>query len=274
MKSTKVDRNDIISSGLLELYATGLASAEETQLVLQWASQYPEIADELTQIEKSLQAYSNAFAMPPGSSVKDKIFNQINQPEIAKTVMVSNQKELINKVVPIFSFWKKIAAAATFLLLGSAALNLFLFNKKNAVANQLSNTQQTLAGLQQKNTDMEVDMEVVHNKYSMPVSLTGLEAAPDAAAKIFWMKHTTGEVYIDPSNLPDAPAGKQYQLWGFVDGKPIDGGMIITSKKGSKYRIQKMKTFGRAEAFAVSLEDVKEKPGETPQGPVYVMGKM
>jgi anti-sigma-K factor RskA len=82
----------------------------------------------------------------------------------------------------------------------------------------------------------------------------------------------TGEVYIDPSNLPEAPAGKQYQLWAIVDGKPVDGGMIITTKKDNKYRIQKMKTFGKAEAFAVTLETEGGNP--TPKGDMYVLGKM
>jgi anti-sigma-K factor RskA len=98
-----------------------------------------------------------------------------------------------------------------------------------------------------------------------------LEAAPDAAAKIFWMENT-GEVYIDPSNLPQTPNGMQYQLWAIVDGKPVDGGMILTSKKGDKYRIQKMKTFGKAEAFAVTLET--QAGNTTPKGPMFVMGKM
>ena len=68
------------------------------------------------------------------------------------------------------------------------------------------------------------------------------------------------------------PSDKQYQLWAIVDGKPVDGGMILTSKRGDKYRIQKMKTFGKAEAFAVTLEDEKGNP--TPKGPMFVMGKM
>ena len=82
----------------------------------------------------------------------------------------------------------------------------------------------------------------------------------------------TGEVYIDPSNLPEAPSGKQYQLWAIVDGKPVDGGLIISTKKGDKYQIQKMKTFGKAEAFAVTLETTGGNP--TPKGDMYVMGKM
>jgi hypothetical protein len=269
-----LNRNEIISSGLLELYATGLGSEQESNQVQQWATQYPEVAEELAQIEASIEAYSQANAIQPDASVKEKIFATINQLESAKIINISDNEAEPAKVVAISSLWKKMAAAAVLLLIGSVVENVSLYNKNKDVVSQLSNTQQTLAGLQEKNNNLSADMQVVQNKYSLPVSLTGLEAAPDAAAKIFWMKNTTGEVYIDASNLPEAPTDKQYQLWGFVDGKPVSGGMIITTQKGGKYRIQKMKTFGRAEAFAVSLEDKKDIPGEAPQGPVYVMGKM
>ena len=79
----------------------------------------------------------------------------------------------------------------------------------------------------------------------------------------------TGEVFIDPSNLPDVPKGMQYQLWAIVDGKPVDGGLI---KSDNKSHIQKMKSFGRAEAFAVTLETEGGNP--TPKGNMYVMGKI
>ena len=120
---------------------------------------------------------------------------------------------------------------------------------------------------------MKNDLSVVQSRYSEPVALRGLAAAPEAAAKIFWMKNT-GEVYIDPSNLPEAPEGKQYQLWGIVDGKPVDGGLIISSKKGNQYRIQKMKVFSnvKVQAFAVTLENAGGNP--TPKGEMYVMGQM
>jgi len=155
--------------------------------------------------------------------------------------------------------------------LGSVALNIMMYNQRNDTAKNLQQTEQELASLKEENKVMEGDMQVVQSKYSKPVSLHGLEAAPDAAAKIFWMENT-GEVYIDPSNLPQTPNGMQYQLWAIVDGKPVDGGMILTSKKGDKYRIQKMKTFGKAEAFAVTLET--QAGNITPKGPMFVMGKM
>jgi len=267
-----VEVKDIISSGLLELYATGLASSEEAAQVLQWASQYPEVAEELTQVQAGLDMFANAQAIQPDPSVKDKIFARINEAETAKVVPFVNQKdEHVAKVIPISSFWKRVAAAAVVLLVGSAVLNISLYKKNNNIATELKQNQDLVSSLEDKSRSMETDLQVVQSKYSTPVALNGLETAPDAAAKVFWMKNT-GDVYIDPSSLPGAPKGKQYELWAIVDGKPVNAGIIVTTKKGDRYVIQKMKTFGKAEAFAVTLENEKGNP--TPKGPMFVMGKM
>ncbi len=264
-----MDAQDIISSGILELYATGLASAEEVSQVQHYVSEYPEVAAELEQIEAGMESYARVFSLELSSNVKDKIFARINADEITAGAPVNGTPSSA-KVVNI-SYWKFAAAAAVVLLLGSIALNVLMYNKNSYAATKLQNVEQELASLKEENNLMASDMNVVQNKYSKPVSLKGLEASPGAAAKIFWMENT-GEVYLDPSNLPEAPSGKQYQLWAIVDGKPVDGGMIATSKQGDKYRIQKMKTFGKVDAFAVTLES--EKGNTSPKGPMYVMGKM
>ena len=261
---------EIISSGLLELYAAGATSVSETLQVQEYIKKYPEVAAELSAIEESIEKYAAAFPVQPAPTVKEKIFAQINAGNNAVIIPFNNHDDTA-KVVPISAFWKNSAAAAAVLLLGSVVINILQYNKNNTASNELQKTQQELASMESKAKETEQDMQVVQSKYSMPVSLNGLEAAPDAAAKIFWMKNT-GDVYIDPSNLPDAPEGKQYQLWAIVEGKPVDAGMILTSKKGAKYHIQKMKTFGKVDAFAVTLES--EVGNTAPKGPMYVMGKM
>jgi anti-sigma-K factor RskA len=268
-----LEAKEIISSGILELYATGLASAAEVKQVQLYITRYPEVAAELEQIEAGMELYAQAHGVEPNSTVKDKIFARIERDETAAKVLglSDHPANTPSKVVRMVRYWKFATAASVALLLGSIALNMLMYNKNISTAKNLEQTQQELAGLKEENKLMAGDMEVVQSKYSQPVALHGLEAAPSAAAKIFWMANT-GEVYIDPSNLPDAPSGKQYQLWAIVDGKPIDGGMILTSKKGDKFRIQKMKTFGKAEAFAVTLED--NGGNVTPKGPMFVMGKM
>jgi hypothetical protein len=268
-----VEVKEIISSGLLELYATGLASSVEAAQVLQWAEQYPEVAEELRQIQAGLDMFVSAHSLQPDPSVKDKIFARINDVETAKVVPFATPKnDTVAKVIPISSFWKKMAVAAVVLLTGSTVLNISLYKKNNDTSAELNQSRQLLSSMEDKSRSMENDLQVVQSKYSTPVSLNGLAAAPDAAAKVFWMKNT-GDVYLDPSSLPTTPRGKQYELWAIVNGAPVNAGIIITTKKGDRFSIQKMKTFGKVDAFAISLENENSAPATTP-GLVMVMGKM
>jgi anti-sigma-K factor RskA len=259
-----VEIKDIISSGLLEMFVTGLTTEQETAQVMLWKKQYPEVAIELSAIEKSLESYAFAHSIAPAAGLKQKIESSLQPGH--KIQPVSKVK-----IYNISPYWKWLAAASVLLLLASGVLNYVYYNRLQDSIVSEENYKQELLAQNEKLDRLNQNFTVIQSKYSEPVALHGLPAAPDAAAKIFWMKNT-GEVYIDASNLPEAPAGKQYQLWGIVDGKPVDGGMIIQTKKGNTYDIQKMKSFGKAEAFAVTLETEGGNP--TPKGDMYVMGKM
>ena len=248
-----MNKEAIISSGLLELYAMGLTSAEETRQVEDWVNQYPEIRQELDAIESSLESYAQAHAMQPPSSVKDKIFSHIasEQASDANKISSINAAPATQKIYRIPTYFKVAAAAIIIVLIGSVALNYSYYSKYQSANNELQVAQEKLKQNEQANLAMKTDINVMSDKNSLPVVLKGTPHAPDALAKIYWMKNT-GEVYVDPSNLPSAPAGKQYQLWAIIDGKPVDAGMIST--KQGIYHIQKMKTFGSAQAFAITLE--------------------
>jgi anti-sigma-K factor RskA len=264
-----VNSNDIISSGLLELYASGLTSKEEAQQVQQWIKQYPEVAAEFASIELSLEMLAQENAIQPAATVKEGLFAKINTHKQAPVIpLQANTKTHLHNG----AYWKWAAAAAILLLFGSIAANISLYNKTEQANKDLQQSQQQLALVEESNNDMQEDMHVVQSRYSEPVALHGINIAPDAAAKIFWMKNT-GDVYVDPSNLPDIPEGKQFQLWAIVDGKPVDGGMIVTSQKGTRYRIQKMKSFGSAQAFAITIEKAGGSPTPT-MNQMVVMGKM
>lgn len=268
-----MEKEDIISSALLEMYVLGVASQEERAQVEQWRVQYPEVEAEIKSIEIAMESYAMANGVKPSDTVKEKIFASL-QPmaPAAKVSAVSpattSYTEKPSAKIVTFSPLGRIAAAAAILIL--LVSNVFYYNKYKNAQGQYAEGQQQLAEMNSHLTDMDRDMNIVQSKYSKPVALDGLEAAPDAEAKIFWMKNT-GEVYVDPKNLPMAPQGHQYQLWAIVDGKPVDGGMI-TSKDGKNYNIQKMKSFGKAQAFAITLETNGGNP--EPKGKMYVMGKI
>ena len=278
-----MEKRDIISSGLLEMYATGAASPEEIIQVERWRTEYPEINSELINIEKAMESYAMANAIIPSGIVKDKIFaslqsqrpsfTSVGQSDISAVKPLSDnhssEKSENHSSAKVVSFsFGRIAAAASILLL--LVSNIFYYNKYRNADTKYREGEEQLASMNTHLREMNTDMGIVQSKYSKPIALDGMEAAPDAAAKIFWMKNT-GEVYVDPVNMPMAPSGKQYQLWAFVDGKPVDAGMI-SSKDGKRYTIQKMKTFGKAQAFAITLEAAGGHP--QPEGKIYVMGKI
>ena len=265
-----MEGKDIISSGLIEQYVLGLTNPEDTRLIEELAKSDPEIKSEIEEIQLSLEHYAASFAVQPSSSVKNKVMSRIGSRE-EQTTPVVPVKNAGAKVIGMNSFYKWAAAACFVLLLGSIYLNYSYYNQYHSAANELAATNQTLNEEQKKNSEMNSDMGVVKDKQAMPVVLKGTPHAPQALAKIFWMQNS-GEVYVDPSNLPAAPSGKQYQLWAIVDGKPVDGGMISTSNNDI-FRIQKMKTFGKAQAFAITLEKAGGSPAPT-MDEMYVIAKI
>lgn len=272
-----MDIQEIISSGLLEMHIMGMASLEESAQVKAWMDVYPEVKEEVARIEESLQLYTESHAVVPNPSVKNRLMKAINASSSSVETEQMKDPSAEPRTIRLFES-RMAAAAAVLLLIGSVIFNLYLYNKNEnlqeanlALKKENTNANSTIASLNAEKDEMKHDMEIVQNKYATPVKLNGMEAAPDAVAKIFWMANT-GDVYIDPSNLPDAPKGKQYQLWAIVDGKPVDGGMIVINNQGDKFRIHKMKSFGQAQAFAVTLEDMGGHP--QPEGQMYVMGKL
>ena len=249
----------------------GLASAEEQRDVEGWIKQYPEVADEVRSIEAGLETYAKINAVQPGESVKEKVFSAINKTASTQdSAAIVKEPSAQGKIRSISPAWKWVAAASILLLVASIATNVVYYNKYDTANKDVAQAQHLLAEQQQKNEEMKTDMRYVHDPNSMPVALKGMAPMPDATAKIFWMQNN-GDVMIDASNLPDAPAGMQYQFWAIVDGTPVDGGMIITNDKGKKFRMQKMRSFGKAEAFAISLE---KEGGTTKPTEVVSMGKI
>ncbi len=252
-----MNKEEIISSGLLEAYIMGETTPIENAQVEQWRVQYSEVNDEIISIEKNLEAYAFANAITPANNVKEKITAAIKMPlqKIAQTNGTA-------KVVSVFP-WKNIAAASVALLIGSAIFNVIYFGKYKEASAKNEDNEKTIASLNANLAEEATEMNVVRSKYSLPLKLKPDIAPKDADAKIYWLTNT-GEIYIDPSNLPATPKGMQYQLWAIVDGKAIDAGLIVS--KDGKLRMQKMKTFGKAQAFAVTLEveggvvASKEKP--------------
>ena len=270
--------NDIISSGLLELYVLGLTNEEESAQVFAWKASYPEVEAELHAIENSLEQFDLAKAVSPSFEAKNNLFATIKNKNISNNVLASPSsadnvvKMNTAPVRNINSNLKYAVAASIVLLIGSAIFNMVTYTKYNKANNELAIAQQKLTTQSKDIAALQNNLDVPLNNSSQQVVLKGTATAPTSTAKIFWIRNT-GDVYVEASGLPEASTGMQYQLWAIIDGKPVDAGMLDYNKKGQKYNIQKMKAFGKAQAFAITLEKEGGSPTPTMEK-MYVMSEI
>ena len=67
------------------------------------------------------------------------------------------------------------------------------------------------------------------------------------------------------------PADRQYQLWVFVDGKPIDAGVFDVDPSGKVlFESKDLAAVRTAENFAVTVEPRGGRP--QPSGPIVLIG--
>ncbi len=246
---------EYISSGIVESYVLGLASDEERREFEQRCVQYPEVLAARNAFEMAMEKQALENAIAPPADLKKRIFEEIKE----TTKAVSLPPTPVRKIN-----WAKYAAAASVILLaGSLYFNLNLYNKNKTLQNNYDNTVAKL-------NDVEKDIRILQQNPNVKMaSMKGQEISPASFATVYW-DTTSQDVYLMINNMPKPASDKQYQLWAFLDGKPIDMGLIeITEKPLQLYRLKKAQA---AQAFAITLEKKGRADISKPGGDVYVMG--
>ena len=100
--------------------------------------------------------------------------------------------------------------------------------------------------------------------------LGGHGPQPGARAKVFWSPAAKRGVLV-AANLEPLPADRQYQLWVFVDGKPVDAGVFDVNPSGKTlFESKDLSAVRTAENFAVTVEPRGGLP--QPSGPIVLLG--
>lgn len=268
-----------IESGILEEYVLGTVSPQEKQEVECLSKIYPEIKEELGKLEQALEGYAFEFQTPPPLELKDKIFGQMNfgpeliNEETADPVVEDNTVELHKetKIVPLgasnVSFWPKLAVAASIILAVLSGWALIERNKLEVETGKLASENETLRNTTAFQSSLA---QLYRNPDVKVVRMAGVEKSPESFVVALW-NAKTNEVLLDVQKLPDAPSGKQYQLWSIVDGVPVDMGIL---EGNFNEKVLQMKTAkSSAAAFAITLEKEGGNPSPT-LSEMYVMGKV
>jgi anti-sigma-K factor RskA len=266
-----LDLEAYISSGILESYALGAATQQEAIEVESMVAQHPELALELAQIQSALEEYTLIQEQTPPKDLKQKTQEAIfgtGKTEIPKTNFTVTKNEIFNGTQ---LKWR--AAASWALLALSVGANFYFFNQWKNTENKLVVAESQNTQMAQNETILKANYEskiaILNNYDFKKVILKGGDASPNAIASIYFNPKSQ-EVYLTSMDMPELPAGKEYQLWAIIDNKPVDAGLVA-----ERDSLGKLKLSPNATAFAISLEN---KGGSTtaegPKGAVIVVGSV
>ena len=276
-----MDKQAFIQSGIIEAYVLGLSTTEENLQVEELSDQHPEISQAIEDFSTSIEKELNANAIIPPQSVKHNLMNALQdefkpvQQKNAPLTVASKNEFPDNAIVKNIFPWKMAAAASVILLLVSAAFNFHYYGKYTTAKTENENL------MADRNT-LQANIQVYKTSITQFESATAMMADPDmimvkmggqgsnenSMATVFWDSKTK-EVYLMPNKLPAPIAGKQYQLWALVDGKPVDAGLMDANCIG----VCKLKNISEADAFAITLEAQGGSPTPT-LSQLFVLGKV
>ena len=267
---------EYIESGSIESCVLGLADQAEQQELERLCAAYPEVRAARDAFEASLEASAMAGAIAPPSSLRDSIFEKISHSTSTVSTPTASIVEMPTRELSSAGGWKKyLAAASVILLAGSAALNLYLYNRyqqSDSLYKDLLAQQQQLAEnnskIQTRLSELKTDLDRIKNPNIQPIKMTAVNNT-NSLTTVYWDK-SSAEIYLLVNQLPKPEAGKQYQLWAIVNGKPVDAGIIDVEPGDGLVR---MKNIPGAEAFAITLENAGGSQSPTLTA-MYVLGKV
>jgi anti-sigma-K factor RskA len=245
-----------ISSGIVEQYVLGLCTPEEKAELERKRLLDPTLHQAILDAEQRLEALYLAQAAQPDGKTDQKILATLESlaPPQARRVPLRTAS----------LWWKRVAAVSLGFLLLSGVGNYLQLKR---------NRQQSLeiARLSSQPPSLPVaDFAVMRNPRITPVAMLGVGIHSICRCTMFWDKQT-GKVYIMIHHLPQTGASTDYQLWAFVDGKPVSVGIVNDSVRDRFIEMEGMPA--GATEFTVTLEPAKGSATPT-EAETYLRGRI
>jgi len=270
-----MDPKEYISSGKLEEYVLGLGSSESMQEVECMARVFPEVKVEILALQITLEKNIMETQVAPPPHLKKQILDTIDQ---LPNEVTTPSPAIPTGSAPAVKKGKWFSGLIALLLLLLATLSLLNFRKNQQLTAELDNYKSEQLELNKNAEELNRMLEVRKHELRLlrdpgmaAITLTGTPLSPASLAKVYWGK-TNQEVYLEVHQLPAPPSGKQYQLWGIVQGKPVDLG-IFDIPAPSDSALIKMKDVQGVTTFAVTLEPTGGNPDPT-LDQMYVAGNV
>ena len=263
-----MDIQQYILSGAIEAYVLGIASAEEARELELLSEQYPEIAAALSDCRLTMESYARMHAQEAPGELKGQIWKQIAEQDIIPDSSPVMPQPVTPAPLRRASWAPAAMAAALGLLIGTTWMNIRSGSDKRILQNEIAQLRAGQSQMQQQMDLYKQQLQVFADPAMRNIPLAGVGTHSESSAIVLWDSRS-GEVYLNLRSLPEAPKGKQYQLWAIVDGKPVDLGVF---PKEVRAIVERMKGISRADMFAITLEQEGGSPTPT-LDQMFVAGK-
>ena len=268
-----------ISSGVIESFVMGQLNEAETKELLQYADEHKEVRKALDEAEETLFALGQKGNITPPEATKKALFEDLgietDSSQIESQTNISEEDS--KKEAKSFSISPYFSAAASIVAVVGIALSVYYYNLWQETESRLTNiiTENRAMAQQYNVVKNQMDqyaenIEILRQPGLETVPMKGLDIAPEAQAFVHWNKKTN-EVFLNAKKMPSNQIDNQYQLWAIVDGNPVDMGVFDVA--GDMTSLLKMKTTGKASAFAVTLEPRGGSKNPTMEQ-MYVIGQI
>ncbi|MGN7721497.1 anti-sigma factor [Chitinophaga sp. 22620] len=281
-----MDVQRYISSGIIESFVAGLATDQEVRELQASMAQYPEIRAAVDAVQLDMERYVNMQSVMPPPAVRDRVFQVINNEGVETAVPVGayaseesaayvpDEPKEVKLVSPV---WRFVAAAAIAGLLASVWMNVQYSNSSNDWKGKyqalLTEKDKMIADNNAMQTRMQTSEQMLQSLRGMKMvpMYTVTPTRPGLLATVYWNPKSE-EVMLTVTNLPAPAADQQYQLWGIVNGKPVDAGVFEMDAAVKGFAKMKSMVPG-AQMFAITLEKKGGSPTPTLTA-MYVAGRV
>lgn len=264
---------EYISSGILEAYVLSDLSDQEMREVQCMSHIYPEIQEELTRIEESLEFFGMQGKMQTPDFMKERIMAAISETEQEGEAPVREEKAAKLKTMtehePSRGGRSMLLVAASIALLLISSYTAFQWvqgsnenerlqakieSQEGQLKSQGDDLKNSFTTLKELRTDLEEKKQrlaFVSKEGTSKIALNGLPGHENSRVTMYYDK-LTAESYCEINQLEELSDEQQYQLWAIVDGKPVS--MSVFSVDENNQDWMKMKDIANVQTFAITIE--------------------
>lgn len=245
-----MNKDELLRSGLLEQYVLGLASSEEVKEVERMAAIYPEVNDKICQLQNCMEHYIEEH-LSPLSLEEERLSGDSRNKKI--------NKHKYNGAANTHQ-WRWFLGLAIICVIILSVINLQLYHYQQGLRADIAGIGNRLERMNDNYDQLKIRNERLFQQYALlkdvgtkQIALNGTRFAPAAKLILYWNDEHK-KSYLNIIQLPEPPAGHEYQIWANVKGEHKQMCPIDLDKQDST--LHPLPFMSDCKGFVITLEKV------------------